>query len=114
MSIFIKFERDEMNEIKSRIKEIQNSLFNLNSEAILSKKQVKEKSALIQKGGVFVNEAHEELARLVSFMPQINEFSLFKTNEFEKRDDLSKHLERGEINRDQALRKLKEKIGELK
>ena len=114
MSIFVKFEKDEMNEIKSRIKEIQNSLFNLNSDAILSKKQIKEKRALIQKGSIFVNEAHEELGRLVNFMPQIDEFSLFKTGEFEKKEDLSKHLEKGEINRDQALKKLKERISELK
>jgi cob(I)alamin adenosyltransferase len=109
MSVFIKFDRDEVSEIRERIKEIQNSLFNLNSSVILSRKDVREKMSLLHQGDLLVNEAHEELAKLAGFMPQMNEFSILKK-------DINKDLKPigKDVNKDEALRKLKEKITNLK
>lgn len=113
MTVFIKLEREEIEDIKQRIKDVQNSLFNLNSSAVLGRKENKEKLGLIQKGNILVNAAHEELAQLVGFMPQVDEFSVMKLESYPAHDFKIKPIGR-EINKDEALRKLKGRISELK
>ncbi len=113
MTVFIKLERDELDDIKQRLKDVQNSLFNLNSSAVLARKENKEKAGLIQRGTVVVNEAHEELARLVGFMPQVDEFSLVRLQAMPSHDFKIQPIGR-EVNKDEALRKLKQRISDLK
>ncbi len=113
MTVFIKLEKGEIDDIKQRIKDVQNSLFNLNSSAVLARKEDKEKRGLIQKGNLLINEAHEELARLVGFMPQVDEFSLVRLQALPSHDFKINPIGR-EVNKDEALRKLKTRISELK
>ncbi len=113
MTVFVKLERPEIEDIKQRIKDVQNSLFNLNSSAVLAKKENKEKISLIQKGNFIINEAHEELARLVGFIPQVDEFSLVRLQSMPSHDFKIRPIGR-EVNKDEALRKLKTRISELK
>jgi hypothetical protein len=113
MTVFIKLERDEINDIKQRIKTVQNSLLNLNSSAVLARKDNKEKIGLIQRGNLLINEAHEELSTLVGFMPQVDEFSVMRLQSLPSHDFKIRPIGR-EINKDEALRKLKSRISELK
>lgn len=104
MTTFIKFEAEEMRDISKSVKIAKNKSLNINSSTLEAKKMIREKRELINQAFLFVNEAHEELNKIISLMPRV-ESAPIKTRNFTFINPAEHH---------DALLKLSDKISKLR
>jgi hypothetical protein len=113
MSVFIKFNREEIEAMMLQVKTMKNSLINLNSYGIEKKNELKEKTDVLNRTSIFINQAHENLQQIIAMMPQIDSVPI------KNKEIISGNIKRKEIsiskeNPESALEKLKGKISELR
>jgi len=124
MSIFVRLERDDLDDLKENSKLAKNAVLNLKDSVFSTQNEIKIKHELILKSRRLVNAAHEELIHLVSIMPQVEpltslNMSHFKTNTFDLDTDLL-DLRTGKArqaisgDKHKVLKRLGERISELK
>ncbi len=106
MSVFIKFDAEEMIGISKRVRSVKNKLIDVNSSTLEAKKMIREKREIINQASFFVNEAHEELNKIISMMPNVDSVPLKISGNFPIRINPAEHH--------QALLKLSGKISGLK
>jgi hypothetical protein len=121
MSVFIRLETNDLNDMKEDGKLAKNAVLNIKDSVFMMQNEIKMKHELILKARKMVNSAHEELIHLVSIMPQVDPLTSlniksFKTNAFDLDTDLldlkSSQVVSGDKHK--VLKKLGERISELK
>ncbi len=112
MSVFIKFDREEIDAAMQQVKSMKNSLINLNSYGLEKKNELKEKAEIINKTSFFINQAHENLQQIIAMMPQIDSMPI-KTQAMAN-NPLKKEISVSGESPHNALEKLKGKISGLR
>jgi len=72
MSTFIKFQTDEMTELQKEVKDLRNKLIDTNSSTIEVKRNIRDKREMLNQAFLHANEAHRELAKIISLMPSVD------------------------------------------
>jgi hypothetical protein len=110
MSVFIKFDREDVEAAMLQVKSIKNHLIEMNSLSSVKKNEIKQKEEMLKDASHSINKAHEQLQEIISLMPQIDSAPIkqHKTTVLKKEVSVA-----GEAPGN-ALAKLKDKISALK
>jgi len=112
MSVFIRFDREEIDTAMQQVKSMKNSLINLNSYGLEKKSELKEKALIINRTSFFINQAHENLQQIIAMMPQIDSMPI--KNKAMTNSPLRKEISVSGETPGNALEKLRGKISGLK
>lgn len=121
MSVFVRLEKDDLEDMEENSKFAKNAVLNLRDSTFKIQSEIKLKHEAISKARGLVNSAHDELVRLVEMMPQTDPLTslnikTFRTTTFDLDTDLLDLKKRHEIsgNKHQVLKNLGKRISELK
>lgn len=71
MSVFIKFDPEDMENVKSGVRELKDKMINVNSSTIDVKRNIREKREILNQSFLTLNAAHAELIKIIETMPKV-------------------------------------------
>lgn len=75
MSVFLKLEKENLENAKIRVSDTKKAFLGLSDKVYELKNNIREKERNLKTANLKVNEIHEELVKLVKFMPMIEPLS---------------------------------------